>query len=75
MVALSIVWWSAAVIGVVALIVAGLSASRRRGVLAVAAAAFLVVGILGILSIGLPFLVLAGVCAWAAARRRTLAEP
>lgn len=73
--ALSIVWWSGAVIGVAALIFAGLSARMRRGALAAAAAAFLVVGILGILSIGLPFLILAGLCAWAAARRPSAAAP
>ena len=65
--ALSLAWWSSAVTGVVALLVA-LRASVRRTALAAAAAGFAVAGVLGILSIGLIFIILAVLCSLAAAR-------
>ena len=66
--ALSLAAWSSAVTGVVALPVAALRASVRRTALATAAAGFAVAGVLGILSIGLIFIILAVLCAFAAAR-------
>lgn len=72
--ALTVVWWSSALIGVVALVVAALSPRRRGTTLAVAAGGFLVAGVLGILSIGLVFVILASVCAFAATRSSPATE-
>ncbi|MQB02268.1 MAG: hypothetical protein GEU78_18845 [Actinobacteria bacterium] len=63
---LTIVWWGATLGGVVAALVAVLTPSGRRPALLVAASLFLISGVLGILSIGVVFLVLAVVCVIAA---------
>lgn len=56
------VLWAGAALGVVAVIVAITQPSRRRVALLLAALLFLPIGILGILSIGVVFLVAAAVC-------------
>jgi uncharacterized membrane protein len=59
---LTIIWYAAATLGVVAVIVSFLRPPVRRPALLVAATAFAVAGVLGILSIGVVFLVAAAVC-------------
>ena len=54
--------WAAAALGVVSVIVAIRQPSRRRVALLLAALLFLPIGVLGILSIGVVFLVAAAVC-------------
>ena len=54
--------WAGAALGVLAVIVAVRQPSRRRVALLVAALLFLPIGVLGILSIGIVFLVAAAVC-------------
>lgn len=66
---LSVVWYTAAIGGAVAAI-AGLlvRGSRRRQLLIVAGFGFTIAGILGILSIGIVFIVLAALCFGIASR-------
>ena len=56
------VLWAGAALGVVAVIVAIRHPSRRRVALLLAALLFLPIGVLGILSVGVVFLVAAAVC-------------
>ena len=65
------IWFAAAVGGVIAVLV-GLFASgdTRPRWLAIAVACFVVAGVLGILSIGILFLVLAGACFLSGRRAR-----
>ena len=65
----SVVWYSAAIIGVVAAAGASLAAyGKRRQLLLIAGACFALAGLLGILSIGIVFLGLSVACFIAAAR-------
>lgn len=68
--ALAVVWFATAIGGAVAAVLAVLLPDRRRGLLLVAAACFAVAGVLGILSIGIVFVVGAVVC-WHLANRVT----
>lgn len=63
---LAVVWWLAVVGGAAALVVAVVSPQRRAVSLWVAAGLWVVPGILGILSIGILFLVAAVACGVAA---------
>ena len=54
--------WAGAALGVLSVIVAVRQPSRRRVALLLAALLFLPIGVLGILSIGVVFLVAAAVC-------------
>jgi endonuclease/exonuclease/phosphatase family metal-dependent hydrolase len=57
----AVVLWTLAALGVLALVVAGLKPGKRRAALLLAALLFLPIGVLGILSIGMVFLVAAAV--------------
>jgi hypothetical protein len=65
---LSPIWWGSAVGGFASIAVAMTMPSRRRAALLMASLLFLVAGVLGILSIGIIFIVAAIVCAVAAGR-------
>lgn len=65
---LAVIWFASAIGGAAAAIVGAAVPARRSRSLTVAAALFMVAGVLGILSIGIVFLVLAAVCAIAAGR-------
>lgn len=65
---LGVIWWGSAVGGMASVAVAVAMPSRRRAALLVAGLLFLVAGLLGILSIGIVFLVAAIACAVVAVR-------
>lgn len=65
---LGVIWWGSAAGGFVSVAVAVTVPSRRRAALVVASLLFLVAGGLGILSIGIVFIVAASVCAVVAVR-------
>lgn len=65
---LGVVWWGSAVGAFAGVAIAVTVPSRRREALAVAGLLFLVAGVLGILSIGIVFIVAAIVCGVVAAR-------
>ncbi|MGB0111649.1 MAG: hypothetical protein WBP59_00370 [Ilumatobacteraceae bacterium] len=62
MVILSAVWFTAAIGGVIAAVLAVATETRRQSLLMVAGGCFAIAGILGILSIGLMFLIAAAAC-------------
>lgn len=66
--ALSMIWWGSTVVAIAAVAVAAAVPIRRRQALVVAAVMFLVAGVLGILSIGIVFILAAVACAVFAAR-------
>lgn len=66
---LTIIWWLATATGISAVVVSLVQPAVRRSALLVGAAAFAVSGVLGILSIGVVFLVAAIVCGVFAARQ------
>jgi hypothetical protein len=72
---LVIVWWSSTGLGALALVVAALRPRARVRALATAGAAFLIAGVLAILSIGLLFLIVAALCFLAATRAAADADP
>lgn len=63
---IAVTLWAGAALGVVAVIVAVRRPAQRRLALLLAALLFLPIGVLGILSIGIVFLVAAAVCLGAA---------
>lgn len=65
---LTIIWVFATVTGVAAVVVSLVRPEARRAALLVGAAAFAISGVLGILSIGVVFLVAALLCGVLAAR-------
>ena len=65
---LGLIWWGSAVGGLAAVAVAMTMPSRRHAALLMASLLFLVAGALGILSIGIIFIVAAIACAVAAVR-------
>ena len=65
---LGLIWWGSAVGGFTSVAVAMTMPSRRRAALLMASLLFLVAGALGILSIGIIFIVAAIVCAVAVVR-------
>ena len=62
--------WAGAALGVLAVVVAVATPSKRRVALLAAALLFLPIGVLGILSVGAVFLLAAAVCLLAAAFSR-----
>ena len=64
---LSLLWSAACAIGLVSAAAAIFRAERRVALLRLAGIAFLVAGVLAILSIGLAFILLAAGCFWLAA--------
>lgn len=66
---LSGIWWLATTTGVAAVVISLVRPDVRRPAMLVGVAAFTVSGVLGILSIGILFLVAAGVCGIVAARQ------
>lgn len=68
---LGVIWWGSAAGALVAVAVAVTTPSRRREALVTAGLLFLVAGVLGILSIGIVFIVAAIVCGFVAARAAT----
>lgn len=66
--ALTIIWWFAATTGITAVVVSLVRPAARRTALLVSAGAFAVAGVLGILSIGVIFLVAASACGVLAVR-------
>lgn len=67
--ALTIIWWLAAATGITAVVISLVRPEARRAALLAGAGAFAVAGVLGILSIGIIFLVAAVVCGVLAARQ------
>lgn len=65
---LGLIWWGSAVGGFASIALAVAVPSRRRSALLVASLLFLLAGVLGVLSIGILFVVAAIVCAVAALR-------
>jgi hypothetical protein len=65
---LTIIWWAAAVSGGAVLLVAVVLPARRKEALLGGAVLFGVAGVLGILSIGIVFLLLAAACLRVASR-------
>lgn len=65
---LGVIWWGSAAGAVAAVGVAVAIPSRRRDALLVASVLFLVAGVLGILSIGILFIVAAVACGVVATR-------
>ena len=68
--ALSMVWWTSALGGGLAALTAAVAPRVRRKALFTASALLLLAGVLGILSIGVLFLVAATACAVLATRTR-----
>lgn len=66
-------WFTSAIVGGLALLGASATPRYRHTCLLVAAASFAVAGVLGILSIGVLFLVAAALCALGARRTRARA--
>lgn len=66
---LTVIWYAAALSGFVSVVVSVVRPTMRRPALLVGAAAFGLAGILGILSIGVLFIVAAIVCAVVAERQ------
>ena len=60
---LVVLWFFSAISGGVAVVAAIVAQEHRRGLLLTAAGLFTIAGVLGILSIGVLFLVAAGLCA------------
>ncbi len=68
MAVLALIWWTAAIGGLVAGLVGITVRSRRRESLLIAGGLFAVAGVLGILSIGIIFVVFSAACIVAATR-------
>lgn len=66
--ALSMIWWGSTIVAIVAVAVGVAVPIRRRQALVVAAVLFMVAGVLGILSIGIIFVLAAVACGVIAAR-------